>query len=192
MNERYALDPSRRQRHRGHLQPRDPGAQGRFAAGARGQIVALLGGNGAGKTTTLRAISNLLRGERGEVTKGSIALRGERIEKLSTVRHGRARRDPGDGGAALLRPPDDRGEPDDRRLHAPRRQGRGRRDAGEGLSLFPAPEGAAHCAGRLHLGRRAADVRDRPRADGQPEAWCCSTSRRWAWRRRSSRKSSRS
>ena len=47
-------------------------------------IVALLGGNGAGKTTTLRAVSNLLRGERGEVTKGSIELRGERIEKLST------------------------------------------------------------------------------------------------------------
>jgi branched-chain amino acid transport system ATP-binding protein len=49
-----------------------------------GGIVALLGGNGAGKTTTLRAVSNLLAGERGEVTKGSIELRGERIEKMST------------------------------------------------------------------------------------------------------------
>src|SRR6187431_2195994 len=49
-----------------------------------GRVVALLGGNGAGKTTTLRAVSNLLAGERGEVTKGSIELRGERIEKLST------------------------------------------------------------------------------------------------------------
>ena len=50
-----------------------------------GGIVALLGGNGAGKTTTLRAVSNLLAGERGEVTKGSIELRGERIETLSTA-----------------------------------------------------------------------------------------------------------
>ena len=49
----------------------------------RGGIVALLGANGAGKTTTLRAISNLLRGERGEVTKGSIVYDGQRIERLS-------------------------------------------------------------------------------------------------------------
>jgi branched-chain amino acid transport system ATP-binding protein len=48
-----------------------------------GAVVALLGGNGAGKTTTLRAVSNLLAGERGAVTKGSITLRGERIEALS-------------------------------------------------------------------------------------------------------------
>jgi branched-chain amino acid transport system ATP-binding protein len=41
-----------------------------------GGIVALLGANGAGKTTTLRAVSNLLQGERGEVTKGSIEYRG--------------------------------------------------------------------------------------------------------------------
>ena len=48
-------------------------------------IVALLGGNGAGKTTTLRAVSNLLHGERGEVTKGSIEYRGERIEASTTA-----------------------------------------------------------------------------------------------------------
>jgi len=49
----------------------------------KGSIVALLGANGAGKTTTLKAISNLLQAERGEVTKGSIEFNGERIDKLS-------------------------------------------------------------------------------------------------------------
>ncbi|HUQ24320.1 MAG TPA: ABC transporter ATP-binding protein [Burkholderiales bacterium] len=47
-----------------------------------GQIVALLGANGAGKTTTLKAISNLLRAERGDVTKGQIVFAGERIDQL--------------------------------------------------------------------------------------------------------------
>ena len=48
-----------------------------------GGIVALLGANGAGKTTTLKAISNLLGAERGEVTKGSIECMGERVDRLS-------------------------------------------------------------------------------------------------------------
>lgn len=48
-----------------------------------GRIVALLGANGAGKTTTLKAISNLLRAERGDVTKGTIEYRGQRVEKLT-------------------------------------------------------------------------------------------------------------
>ena len=48
-----------------------------------GGIVALLGANGAGKTTTLKAISNLLRSERGDVTKGSIEYLGERVDQLS-------------------------------------------------------------------------------------------------------------
>jgi len=48
-----------------------------------GRIVALLGANGAGKTTTLKAISNLLRAERGEVTKGTIEFRGKRVDRLS-------------------------------------------------------------------------------------------------------------
>jgi branched-chain amino acid transport system ATP-binding protein len=46
-----------------------------------GGIVALLGANGAGKSTTLKAVSNLLRSERGEVTKGSIEFRGERVDQ---------------------------------------------------------------------------------------------------------------
>ena len=46
-----------------------------------GSIVALLGANGAGKSTTLKAISNLLRAERGDVTKGSITFEGRQIGK---------------------------------------------------------------------------------------------------------------
>ncbi|MCT4578384.1 ABC transporter ATP-binding protein [Donghicola sp.] len=48
----------------------------------KGGITALLGGNGAGKTTTLKAISNLLHSERGEVTKGSVLYKGERVQDL--------------------------------------------------------------------------------------------------------------
>jgi branched-chain amino acid transport system ATP-binding protein len=49
----------------------------------RGGIVALLGANGAGKTTTLKAISNLLHAERGEVTKGAIRFDGAEVQALS-------------------------------------------------------------------------------------------------------------
>jgi len=48
----------------------------------KGGITALLGGNGAGKTTTLKAVSNLLHSERGEVTKGSISYRGDPVAGL--------------------------------------------------------------------------------------------------------------
>jgi branched-chain amino acid transport system ATP-binding protein len=49
-----------------------------------GKIVALLGANGAGKSTTLKAISNLLSAERGDVTKGTIEFKGKRVDKLTT------------------------------------------------------------------------------------------------------------
>ncbi|KIC14189.1 ABC transporter ATP-binding protein [Leisingera sp. ANG-Vp] len=48
----------------------------------KGGITALLGGNGAGKTTTLKAVSNLLHSERGEVTKGSVKYRGRDVHAL--------------------------------------------------------------------------------------------------------------
>ena len=48
-------------------------------------IVALLGANGAGKTTTLKAISNLLRAERGDITKGSIEFQGRRIDRMTSA-----------------------------------------------------------------------------------------------------------
>ena len=49
----------------------------------QGKIVALLGANGAGKSTTMKSISTLLRGERGDVTKGSVEFMGERIDRLT-------------------------------------------------------------------------------------------------------------
>jgi branched-chain amino acid transport system ATP-binding protein len=49
----------------------------------QGGVVALLGANGAGKSTTLKTISNLLRAERGEVTKGSVEFQGERVDQLT-------------------------------------------------------------------------------------------------------------
>jgi len=49
----------------------------------KGRIVALLGANGAGKTTTLKAISNLLSAERGDVTKGTIEFEGQRVDRLT-------------------------------------------------------------------------------------------------------------
>jgi branched-chain amino acid transport system ATP-binding protein len=49
----------------------------------KGKVVALLGANGAGKSTTLKAISNLLSAERGDVTKGNIQYNGDRIDNLS-------------------------------------------------------------------------------------------------------------
>ena len=48
----------------------------------RGELVTLLGRNGAGKTTTLKAISNLLNAERGDVTKGKIVFEGDEVQHL--------------------------------------------------------------------------------------------------------------
>ena len=73
---------ARGQQHRGGLRPRDPGPKGVTLTVPLGAIVALLGANGAGKTTTLKAVSNLLRAERGEVTRGSILLAGRAVQGL--------------------------------------------------------------------------------------------------------------
>ena len=80
-----------------------------------GRITTLLGANGAGKTTTLKAISGLLRTERGEVTKGSVELDGARHRPPAAARRRQARRRPGIRGPAGLREPDGRGKPDRRR-----------------------------------------------------------------------------
>jgi len=49
----------------------------------KGKIVALLGANGAGKSTTLKAISNLLHAERGDVTKGTVDFKGARVDQMT-------------------------------------------------------------------------------------------------------------
>jgi ABC-type multidrug transport system fused ATPase/permease subunit len=88
----------------------------------KGGITALLGGNGAGKTTTLKAISNLLHSERGEVTKGSILYQGESVQHLNPaalVKRGVIQVMEGRHCFA----PDRRGKPADRRLYAARRAG---------------------------------------------------------------------
>ncbi len=131
----------------------------------KGGIVALLGANGAGKTTTLKAISNLLHSERGEVTKGSIVFEGAEVQSLSPnelVRRGCIQVMEGrhcfghltieenlltgaftrkDGRAAIAR--------DLELVYGYFKRLRERRDFDGGL----------------YVGRRAADVRDRPRAD---------------------------
>jgi branched-chain amino acid transport system ATP-binding protein len=103
-----------------------------------GGIVALLGANGAGKTTTLKAISNLLHAERGEVTKGEIRYRGERVDRLTPnelVRRGVCQVME---GPPLLRAPHGRGEPAHRRVHAQGLARRHRGGAREGVPLLPA------------------------------------------------------
>ncbi len=157
----------RGQQYRGDLRPRHPRAEGRVARrAAQGGIVALLGANGAGKTTTLKAISNLLHAERGEVTKGSIVFDGEEVHDAVAERTGAARLHPGDGRPALLRPSHHRGKSAHRRLHAPRRQApRSSATWSSSTTISRASRTRRNSHGRLHLRRRAADVRDRPRAD---------------------------
>ena len=82
-----------------------------------GAIVALLGPNGAGKTTTLKAVSNLLRVERGDITGGEIRFRDERIDRLAPGKLVRRGIIQVMGGAALLPPSHGAREPADRLLH---------------------------------------------------------------------------
>ena len=131
--------------------------------------MALLGANGAGKTTTLKAISNLLHSERGEVTKGSIVFDGEEVQALSPnelVRRGCIQVMEGRHCFGHL-------TVEENLLTGAftRRDGKAaiRRDLELVYGYFPRLQRAPRLDGGLHLGRRAADVRDRPRADVAPE-----------------------
>ena len=131
----------------------------------QGGIVALLGANGAGKTTTLKAISNLLHAERGEVTKGSIVFDGEEVQARSPnelVRRGCIQVMEGRHCFGHL-------TIEENLLTGAftRRDGKAaiRADLELVYAYFPRLRERRELDGGLHLGRRAADVRDRPRAD---------------------------
>jgi branched-chain amino acid transport system ATP-binding protein len=136
----------------------------------KGGITALLGGNGAGKSTTLKAISNLLKSERGEVTKGSMLYRGQNtVQRPEPERSGEDGCDSGDGGAPLFRTPDGRGKPADRRLYP--HHGKGAdvaRDLEMVYTYFPRLRERRKSPGGLYLGRRTADDGHRPRPDEPP------------------------
>ncbi len=131
-----------------------------------GGITTLLGANGAGKTTTLKAISGLLRSERGEVTKGSIELRGERVDQLpphEVVKRGIVQVFEGRRVFEHLTTEENliAGAP------RPRRHARGAAGHRARLRVLPSAAGAAGRAGRLSLGRRAADARHRTGPHGR-------------------------
>ena len=119
-----------------------------------GETVALLGANGAGKTTTLRAICGMVK------PRGSVRIGGRDVSKQSTeriVRLGVAHVPEGRGTFAPLT------VEENLRLGAYSR--RGKRLVQACLRALPAPGGAPRPAGRDAQRRRAADARDRPRAD---------------------------
>ena len=132
-----------------------------------GGIVALLGANGAGKTTTLKAISGLLRTERGEVTKGAHRASTAGASSTATPRSRAAGRGAGDGGPPRLRAPDGGGEPPHRRVHPAQRRGP---EAGprSGVYILSPTHSAADHQGRVYLGRRAADAGHRAGPHGPP------------------------
>ena len=153
------------QQHRGDLRSRHPGAEGRVAVGAEGRH------HGAARRQRRRQDDDAeghlqpasRRARRGD--QGHHRLRRRRGAVAVAQRSGAARLHPGDGGPPLLRPPLGRGQSDDGRVHAARRQGRDQGRPRPRLPVFPAAEAAPHEPGRLHLRRRAADDGDRPRAD---------------------------
>jgi ABC-type branched-subunit amino acid transport system ATPase component len=128
-----------------------------------GGIVALLGANGAGKTTTLKAISNLLRrARRGD--QGIDRVRRRAVEAQSAnelVRRGCIQVMEGRHCFGHLTVEENLLTGAFTRATAGRDQARHR----DGLQLFPAPARTPDQPGRLHIGRRTADVRHRPGAD---------------------------
>ena len=147
-----------------------------------GGLVALLGANGAGKSTTLKAISGLLRPERGEVTRGEITFAGKDLLALDPpdrVRLGIAHVLEGRRVFVHLTPREN--------LLAATSMHRDRRHVNDlartDVCLVSAPGRARRCPGGLSLGRRAADAGDRARADDRAEAVAARRAESWDLRR---------
>ena len=129
-----------------------------------GAITTLLGGNGAGKTTTLKAISGVLRTERGNVTKGSITLGGKRIDGMrafdvtrlgiSQVFEGRRVFEHLTTEENLIAGG-----------HMQRNCARSATASSASMPISPRSRSGASAAFRLPVRRRAADAGDRSRAD---------------------------
>ena len=154
------------QQHRGHLRPRHPRAEGRVAdrAAGRHRRAARRQRRGQDDDAEGDLQPAARRARRGD--QGLDRVRGRARRRAVAQRARPARLHPGDGGPALLRPPHHRGEPAHRRLHAPRRQRRDQaRPRRRSTTISRACRQRRSSHGRLHLRRRAADVRHRPRAD---------------------------
>ncbi len=153
-------DAARGQQHRGDLQPRDPGPEGRLAERAAGRHHRASGRQRGGQDHDAEVGLEPAAVRTRRDHQGLDRLPRRAGQRPLPGRAGPARRDPGDGGPALLRAPDHRGEPDDRRLHAPRRP---RRDPARPRSTDTSPASGT-CAAARPATPRAASSRCAPSA----------------------------